>query len=94
MPDNARPTRMTTKIEGNKAVKKESVLVIERARLETRRNFFSIRAAKKWNELPEAVKNCTSVNSFKNMYDKWRNSQPLIVDDDSAREETIEMESN
>ena len=92
--DDARPTRMTTKIEGDQAVKKESVLVIERARLEIRRNFFSIRAPKKWNELPENVKNCTSINAFKNAYDKWRNNQPTIVDDDSARGETIETESN
>ena len=58
--DDARPTRTTARIEGDNVVKEEAVLVVERARLETRRNFFSIRAAKEWNELPEIVKNSTS----------------------------------
>ena len=85
--EDARPTRMNATVKSGEVVKKEAVLVVERARLETRRNFFAIRAAKKWNELPEVVKNSTSVNGFKNIYDKWRNSQPLIEDDDSEREE-------
>ena len=46
IPDVARPTRATSTIEDGNAVKKESVLVVERARLETRKNFFAIRAAK------------------------------------------------
>ena len=82
-----KPNRMNATVKSGEVVKKEAVLVVERARLETRRNFFAIRAAKKWNELPEVVKNSTSVNGFKNIYDKWRNSQPLIEDDDSEREE-------
>ena len=83
IPDNARPTREISTVEGEKVVKTESVLVIERARLETRKKFFAIRAAKEWNKLPELVKNRTSVNAFKAAYDKWRNSQPLTEDDDS-----------
>ena len=83
IPDNARPTRATATVEGEKVVKKESVLVIERARLETRKNFFAIRAAKEWNKLPELVKNRSSVNAFKAAYDKWRSSQPLTEDDDT-----------
>ena len=81
--DDARPTRATSTIEDGNAVKKESVLVVERARLETRKNFFAIRAAKEWNKLPELVKNRTSINAFKAAYDKWINSQPMTVDDDS-----------
>ena len=53
--DDARPTRMTATVEGGKVVRKEAVEV-ERARLETRRNFYSIRAAKEWNKLLETVK--------------------------------------
>ena len=83
IPDDARPTRATSTIEDGNAVKKESVLVVERARLETRKNFFAIRAAKEWNKLPELVKNRTSINAFKAAYDKWINSQPMTVDDDS-----------
>ena len=85
---------MTARVEGDKVVKKESVLLVERARLETRHNFFSIRAAKQWNDLPDLVKNCTSVNGFKNNYDRWRNSQPLIVDDEDPREEEDVTELN
>ena len=92
IPENARPTRMNAVMEGDKVVKKQSVLQVERARLETRRNFFSIRAAQQWNELPELVKNSTSINGFKNAYDRWRNNQPLIVDDDSSREERSDTE--
>ena len=55
-------------------IKKNAVLVVDRARLEIRRNFFTIRAAKTWNELPEIVKNCTSINGFKTAYDNWKNS--------------------
>ena len=83
IPDNARPTREISTVEGEKVVKTESVLVIERARLETRKKFFAIRAAKEWNKLPELVKNRTSVNAFKASYNKWRSSKPLTADDDS-----------
>ena len=41
--------------------------------LEVRRKFFSIRAAKEWNELPEEMKMCMSINRFKDSYDRWRN---------------------
>ena len=92
IPENARPTRTNAVAEGGKVVKKQSVLQVERARLETRRNFFSIRAAQQWNELPEEVKNTTSINGFKNAYDRWRNNQHPIVDDDNPREERSETE--
>ena len=68
--DNARPTRMTSTVQGGQVVKKEAVLEVERSRLEIRRNFFSTRAAKEWNELPESVKKSTSVNGFKDSYDR------------------------
>ena len=50
--DNARPTRMTSIVREGQVVKRKAVLEVERSRLETRRNFFSIRAAREWNELP------------------------------------------
>ena len=80
--DGTRPTRSTTVIEGGEVVKKDSVLVIDRARLEIRRNFFTIRAAKIWNELPEKVKNSTSINGFKTAYDKWKKN--TIVDEEES----------
>ena len=54
------------------AVRKREVLVGQRANLEVRKNFFNIRAAKAWNEIPEEVKNQRSVNAFKNAYDEWK----------------------
>ena len=73
--EDARPTRATSTIQGGKVIKKEAILKVEGARLEIRRNFFSIRAAKEWNGLPEEVKKCTSINGFKDSYDRWRNTQ-------------------
>ena len=40
-----------------------------------RKHFFTVRVVKKWNELPEEVKNQTSINGFKNSYDRWRLNQ-------------------
>ena len=55
------------------------MLVVDTARLEVRRNFFSIRAAKAWNSIPEEVKTQSSVNAFKNAFDKWRETQTQAV---------------
>ena len=41
-----------------------------RSRLNIRKNFFSQRVINKWNELPEVIINASSVNNFKNLYDK------------------------
>ena len=35
--------------------------------LDIRRNFFSLRVIKRWNSLPEDIKNVTSLISFKNV---------------------------
>ena len=45
---------------------------MESARLEVRKNFFNVRAAKAWNDIPQTVKEQTSVNAFKNAYDRWK----------------------
>jgi len=52
--------------------RKSDMLKVDTARLEVRKNFFNIRAAKAWNCIPEEVKNQRSVNAFKNAYDRWR----------------------
>ena len=52
-------------------IRRAHVLKIESARLEVRRNFFTVRAAKAWNEIPGHVQNQTSVNGFKKAYDAW-----------------------
>ena len=40
-------------------------------RLEVRKNFWSVRVADKWNQLPELVKSANTVNNFKNGLDNW-----------------------
>jgi len=45
----------------------------ERSRLEIRRNFFSQRVINSWNSLPSEVVNASSINGFKNNYDRHRN---------------------
>jgi ribonucleases P/MRP protein subunit RPP40 len=42
------------------------------ARLELRRNFFSVRVCEPWNRLPNEVRQCKNVGQFKNAYRKWR----------------------
>ena len=83
---------MTSTVQGGQVVKKEAVLEVERSRLEIRRNFFSTRAAREWNELPESVKKSTSVNGFKDSYDRWRysNSNGGGADMKNGRHETDE----
>ncbi len=44
----------------------------EAARLEVRRNFFSIRVVEEWNKIPSTRKMTSSVTSFKNRYQKHR----------------------
>jgi len=46
-------------------------LVKDRSRLDTRKFFFSQRVVNGWNGLQAEVINSTSVNSFKNAYDRY-----------------------
>ena len=70
--EDARPLRSNTCIGEDGERRKEHVLEVERSSLEIRRNFFVVRAAKAWNEIPEKVKEATTTNCFKNRYDSWR----------------------
>ena len=46
-------------------------LKVPQSRLDLRKNFFSVRGAMTWNNLPSSVRECTTVNMFKNAYDKF-----------------------
>ena len=72
MEADARPTRSTTSIGGEGEERRELMLKVERANLEIRRNFFTIRAVKTWNAVPDSVKNRRTVNAFKTAYDNWK----------------------
>ena len=86
--NEARSTRATTTIQDDGERRREWMIKVERANLETRRNFFTIRAAKEWNDLPDEIKESSTVNSFKSKYDRWisTNNLPETAD----RESTIE----
>ena len=65
----------------------DSTLAIEprRANTQLRRNFFSVRIADKFNNLPEEIKAATTVNSFKNMLDKFLGLPALRSKDGRGR---------
>ena len=46
-------------------------LIVPRANLDLRKNFFSLRGAKQWNNLPSTIRESKTVNSFKNAYDRY-----------------------
>ena len=71
----ARPTRLTTSVSEEGEERREWVLRVERTNLEIRWNFFTIRAAKTWNTVPDQVKSRKTVNSFKTAYDNWRENK-------------------
>ena len=71
--ENSRATRRNTEITEEGERRKNELLIIDTARLEIRKNFFSIRAARAWNGIPEEVKEQKTVNAFKNAYDSWKN---------------------
>ena len=75
--DDTRPTRSNTVMVEGEPERRREVIVGERANLEVRRNFFTVRVEKTWNQLPEEVKAQRTVNSFKNQYDRWRNKQQV-----------------
>ena len=51
--EDQRPTRQNVVINEEGEMRRRNVLKVERARLEIRRNFFTIRASKIWNEIPD-----------------------------------------
>ena len=69
--EEARPTRLNTLMVAGDAIKKQGVLVGQKANRELRRNFFTVRVVNEWNSLPEEVKAVKSTNAFKNAYDRW-----------------------
>ena len=52
------------KLSTNNTRGHELKLFKQRSRLNVRRNFFSQRIVKSWNELPEEIVNCTTVLHF------------------------------
>ena len=53
--EEARPTRANAVVVEGEMVRKKKVLVGQRANLEVRKNFFTVRVANEWNRLPPAL---------------------------------------
>ena len=68
---NPRATRSTTSVSEEGQIRRNDKLFRGHARLESRSNFFCQRVVKKWNALPDAIRNQESLNAFKNAYDRW-----------------------
>ena len=77
--EGTRPTRRNTTIEDGNETRRRNVLKEEYARLEVRRNFYNVRAAKTWNQIPDNVRQKKSVNAFKSAYDKWKTQNPRKI---------------
>ena len=77
--EEQRPTRQNTVIDVEGERRKNNVLKVEKARLEVRKNYFNIRAAKVWNNIPDDVRNKKTVNGFKAAYDGWKCGKPNDV---------------
>ena len=77
--DEQRPTRrnVVKSEEGEK--RRTNVLKVETSRLEIRKNFFNVRAACVWNNIPDEVREKKTVNGFKAAYDKWKGGTPTNV---------------
>ena len=70
--EDARPTRANAIIGEEGETRRELVLEVERSRLDLRKYSYTVRAAKAWNDVPEATKKQTNTNAFKNSYDAWK----------------------
>jgi hypothetical protein len=62
-------------------------VMIPAARLDIRKNFFSVRVCDKWNSLPSEVKNSANVKIFKTSYRKHMSTCPPQATDEPARNE-------
>ena len=66
-----RATRANTEVQEDGEKRRRDVLVKQRANLEIRKNFFTLRAERTWNALPGWVQEQQTVNGFKSAYDNW-----------------------
>jgi ribonuclease P/MRP protein subunit RPP40 len=71
--DNTRATRSTVSVtDDDEQQDRKDVLYMESVRLESRKNFFTIRVINSWNRIPDEIKGQKTVNAFKNRYDEWK----------------------
>jgi hypothetical protein len=52
----------------------------QRAKLDVRKHSFTVRMSQIWNSLPDHVVNAKTLNTFKNILDKWWDEQEIKYD--------------
>ena len=67
-------TRNTVNIGPEEIQTSTKNFVMGKSNGDIRRYFFSQRVVENWNNLPSSVKDASSVNNFKNLYDAWKNN--------------------
>ena len=67
-----RPTRANTVVVDGGETQRIDTLYKKPANSEVRNNFYTVRVARAWNELPEGVKGAKTTNTFKLAYDGWK----------------------
>ena len=72
---NMRATRSTVSVTSEGQQDRSNVLYMGNVRLDSRKNFFTVRVIAKWNRIPDAIKQQKTVNSFKNQYDEWKEKE-------------------
>ena len=78
--EGTRQTRANTCIEDGRATRKTDILNKEKTRLDVRKNFFTVRVIRKWNQLPENVKAQKTINAFKNSLDEWMEKNIFAIE--------------
>ena len=75
--DNSTWLTLLTRHEGPQTRLSSDPLSLETkpARLDLRKHFFSVRIPTIWNALPLTIRQSTSVNQFKALYDKFQKNQ-------------------
>jgi hypothetical protein len=61
--------------------------MIPAARLDIRKNFFSVRVCDKWNSLTSEIKNSVNVKIFKTSYRRHMSTCPPQATDEPTRNE-------
>ena len=75
--EGSRSTRQNANITEQGETRRDDMITKEHVRLEIRKNFFTVRIVNRWNELPDEIRGQKSVNSFKNVLDKWLERNPI-----------------
>ena len=70
-PNISRATRSTVTVTDDQQFAREDVLFMKNVRLDTRKNFFTVRVINQWNQIPDEIKSQKTIDGFKNKYDEW-----------------------